>query len=95
MIIPLNKYLVVEPVKEERQENKNVVLLPEGVEVKTSPFSLVRLQTPHSESALRSGTTLVAHDHMIEKVEIRGKMHYLLLENHVVGYLGEAGVNKR
>tara|TARA_Y100000310_G_scaffold344061_1_gene454871 strand:+ start:1819 stop:2106 length:288 start_codon:yes stop_codon:yes gene_type:complete len=95
VIIPLNKYLVVEPVKEEKQENKNVVLLPEGVDIKTSPFSLVRLQTPHSESELCTGTILVVQDHMLEKVEITGKTYYLLLENYVVGCLGEAGVNKR
>jgi len=89
MLIPLNKYLVVEPIQEEQKETKNVVLLPEGVDVKTSPFSLVRLQTPHIDSPLQEGATLVVHDRMIEKVEIRGKVHYLLLENHVVGTLGE------
>jgi len=95
VIIPLNKYLVVEPVEEEKQENKNVVLLPEGVEVKTSPFSLVRLQVAHSESDLWPGTVLIVQDHMLEKVELMGETHYLLLENYVIGYLGEAGVNKR
>ena len=89
MLTPLNKYLVVEPITEEETENKNIVLLPDGVDIKTSPFSLVRLLTPHADSTLHAGMALVVHDHMVEKVEIRKKVHYLLLENHVVGFLGE------
>ena len=89
MLYPLNKYLVVEPVCEEEQD-KSTVLIPDGVELKsTSPFCAVKLLEPNMNSNLRSGMTLVAPSHMVEKAEIHGRLYYLLLESQVVGFMGE------
>ncbi len=87
MLYPLNKYLVVKPVEEEEKENSSVVLIPEGVVIKTSSFCLVELVEPNVNSTLRAGMKLVAQNHLLERAEIAGNTYYLLLENHVVGFL--------
>ena len=87
MLYPLNKYLVVKPVEEEEQENSSVVLITEGVDIKTSAFCLVELVEQNVNSTLRADMKLVAQNHILERAEIAGNTYYLLLENHVVGFL--------
>ena len=88
MLYPLNKYLVVEPVKEAEKDSHSTVLIPEGVDIKTSSFCLVTLVEPNVNSNLRPGMKLVTQSHLLETAEIAGNTYYLLLENYVVGFLG-------
>jgi hypothetical protein len=87
MIYPLNRYLVVVPIDNE-EESSSTVLIPEGVSIKASAFCLVELVEPNASSSLRKGMKLVAQSHLLERAEIAGNTYYLLLENHVVGFLG-------
>ena len=90
MLYPLNKYLVVEPIEDSKQEDQPTVLLPEGVDLKSSsPFCTVKLVEPNVTSTLRAGMTLVVHSHMIEKAEIGNQSYYLLLEGQVIGFMGD------
>ena len=89
MLFPINKYLVVEPIEQDAEASKTTVLIPDGVEVKRSRFSLVRLVEASVDSNLRPGMSLLVHDHMLEKAEVNGKTYYLLVESQVVGFLGK------
>ena len=84
MLKPMNKYLVVNPIKEE--EKQSGVLVPEEYSVDTSAFSLVTLRRSRLSYPLEPGTKLVVPTHMIEHIELFGEKHYVVLENHVVGF---------
>ena len=84
MLRPANKYLVVEPILEQKQESG--VLVPDEYRVNDSAFSLVELLATNFGSTLTSGMKLVVPTHMIEEIALFGKKHYVVLENHVVGF---------
>ena len=84
MLNPMNKYLVVNPIKEEEKESG--VLVPEDYKVDTSAFSLVTLRRSRLSYPLEPGAKLVVPTHMIEEIELFGKKHHVVLENHVVGF---------
>jgi len=89
MLFPVNRYLVVEPIEQDSEKNSSTVLVPDGIEMKTPRFSLVKLVEANSESSLLPGMSLLALSHMLENAEVNGKTYYLLLENQVVGFLGD------
>ena len=84
MLHPVNKYLVVAPILEQKQESG--VLVPDEYRVDDSAFSLVELLTATSGSTLTPGMKLIVPTHMIEELALFGKKHYVVLENHVVGF---------
>jgi co-chaperonin GroES (HSP10) len=81
---PLNKHLVVKPVEEVKTETG--VLVPQGARVDKNPYKLVEIIEVHENSLLKNGYCVVVPSHMVEEVSFYGKTHYLVLENHVVGY---------
>ena len=66
--------------------NRYLVVAP--IEHEASAFCLVELVEPNAGSSLRKGMKLIAQSHLLERAEIAGNTYYLLLENHVVGFLG-------
>ena len=84
MLRPLNKHLVVAPVEEVKTETG--VLVPQGAQVSKNPYKLVEIIEVHENSSLKNGHCVVVPSHMVEEVSFYGKTHYLVLENHVVGY---------
>ncbi len=89
MLYPLNKYLVVEPVEEEQKE-ESAVLVPDDVQVQTSPYSLMKLVEPNVDSKLRPGMRLLTHSHLIETAEISGEKYYFTTEASVIAFYEEA-----
>jgi len=85
MLIPTNNYICVNPVDEVQTDTG--VLIPEGVEINKQPFKIVDVITPNFNSRFSKGTRLIVPTHMVEEVVFSGETHYLVLENHVVGYL--------
>ena len=85
MLCPLNRYLVVEPIMEQKKESG--VLVPDDYEVEQSTYVLVTLLRTHPESNLKQDSKLVVPRHMVEEVEFFGEKHHIVLENHVVGLL--------
>ena len=83
-LVPLNNYLVVEPITEERKESG--VLLPEDYTGKVSSHCLARLLVVPKKSTLPVGCKLIAPAHMIEEIELFGEKYHVVLENHVVGF---------
>jgi len=85
MLIPTNNYICVNLVEEVQTETG--VLIPDGVEINKQPFRIVNVVTPNLNSRFSEGTRLIVPTHMVEEVVFSGQTHYLVLENHVVGYL--------
>tara|TARA_Y100001938_G_C8063322_1_gene418668 strand:- start:256 stop:519 length:264 start_codon:yes stop_codon:yes gene_type:complete len=85
MLVPLNRHLVVEPIEEVKTDSG--VLVPEGTRIDISAFKLVHVLESTIESALEKGMKVVVPTHTIEEVSFFGKTYYLVLENHVVGFL--------
>ena len=85
MLVPLNKYITVEPVDEDKTDTG--VLIPQGVKIDNNPFKVVDVIKVSAGSALESGMRVVVPSHMVETTSFFGQTHYLILENHVVGYL--------
>ena len=84
MLQPVNKHLVVKPVDETKTDTG--VLVPEGVEVNKNPYRLVEVTEVHEHSSLKKGHLIIVPTHMVEEVSFFGKTHYLVLENHVIGF---------
>ena len=85
MLVPLNKYITVEPVDEDKTDTG--VLIPEGAKVDNNPFKVVDVVKVSTGSTLESGMRIVVPSHVVETTSFFGQTHYLVLENHVVGYL--------
>jgi len=88
MLSPLNGYLCVE-LCEEKQAKEPVVLVPEGVDVVTSAYRLVKLISKHPDCSLEIGLCLLVPSHIVETVEINHCNYYLVHERHVVGTFSE------
>jgi|TARA_Y100000310_G_C20494864_1_gene721039 hypothetical protein len=85
VLYPLNKYLVVEPIEEVKKQSG--ILVPEGIDIDNSPFKLVKIIEPHIDSKLKSNMKILVSSHMIEQADFFGETYYLVLENHVVGFI--------
>jgi|TARA_Y100000310_G_scaffold343991_1_gene454411 hypothetical protein len=90
MIYPLNRYLTVKPIEQKKDEEASQILLPEVCyENSPSAYMLVEVIEQHAESKLRVGMHLVAPRSAVEVIDLGGETHYLLLENHAMGFLNE------
>ena len=88
MLIPVNKYLVVEPIREQKSQDVTI-LIPESVNIDSSRYSVVRIIKSHASSHLEEGTRLLVPTHMIEEASVFGETYHIILENHVIGFLSE------
>jgi len=88
MLVPVNKYLVVEPIREQKSQDVTI-LIPENVNIDSSRYGVVKIVKPHASSHLEEGTKLLVPKHMIEEASIFGKTYHMILENHVIGFLLE------
>ena len=84
MLYPMNRYLLVDPIKEDKKESG--ILVPEDYKEEQSAFALVKLLKTNSNSTLTEGTRLVVPVHVIEEIELFGEKHHVILENHVIGF---------
>lgn len=85
MLYPLNRHLVVDPIEEVKTDSG--VLVPEGTRINISAYKLVRILESSQDSALEKDMEVVVPTHTVEEVSFFGKTYYLVLENHVVGFL--------
>tara|TARA_R100001082_G_C4312806_1_gene137544 strand:+ start:508 stop:771 length:264 start_codon:yes stop_codon:yes gene_type:complete len=85
MLSPVNKYLLVLPITEEKKESG--VLVPDSYVEQQDSFCVAELLAANPESTLEKGERLILPRHMIEKVDVFGEIYHLVLENHVVAKL--------
>jgi len=88
MLKPLNRYVVVEPVTEEKKESG--VLVPEEYEKalnhKHHTVATVVAVNECDPVPLKKGIKIIVPTHSIEKIEAFGENYYVVLENHVIGF---------
>ncbi len=86
---PKNKYLLVEPVEEQKAEEKSsAFLLPEDYK-KVESHKLMRLikasgGSEYSTNGLKNKLILVPSQ-MVEEIKVMGKLMYLVPEHSVCG----------
>jgi co-chaperonin GroES (HSP10) len=84
MLHPMNKYLLVDPVKEEKKESG--ILVPEDYKEEQSAYALVKLLKTNTNSSLSAGMRLIVPAHIVEEIDLFGEKHHVVLENHVIGF---------
>jgi len=86
MLCPVNKYLVVRPIREKKTQD-TTILLPDNVDVNKSPHTVVEVVTPHIASNYDKGARLLVPSHSVEEVSFLGETYHIILEHHVIGFL--------
>lgn len=87
--IPFNRYILVEPIEEEEQEQNVTIVLPENYTKPLSAYLKCRVISVSRDSRLSSllskGDLIVIERRMLCNVDITEKPVYLVLENYVYG----------
>ena len=86
MLCPVNKYLVVRPIREKKTQD-TTILLPDNIDVDKSPHVVVEVITPHITSDYDKGAKLLVPSHSVEEVSFLGEIHHIISEHHVIGFL--------
>tara|TARA_R110002110_G_scaffold406282_1_gene626023 strand:+ start:669 stop:950 length:282 start_codon:yes stop_codon:yes gene_type:complete len=89
MLRPVNKYLVVEQIKQKKASEDITILLPEGSEVNQSRFAAVKVVNSMTSSPYEREAILIVPTHSVEQVDFLGESYQIVLESHVIGYISE------
>lgn len=84
MLYPMNRYLLVNPIKEDKKESG--ILVPEDYKEQQSAYALVKLLKTSTNSSLSEGMKLIVPAHIVEEIDLFGEKHHVVLENHVIGF---------
>jgi hypothetical protein len=84
-----NRYINIELVQDEIKEDNSLVVLPSDYKKPERPYALGKVidWAPDVKLILETGETIIFEKRMLNKIEVFGKMHYLILENYVYGGL--------
>lgn len=82
-----NRHIEIELVEEEQQDTKSLVVLPTDYKKPEKPYALGRVLDISKDVKLnlQVGETIIFEKRMLNKLEVFGKMHYLVLENYIYG----------
>ena len=87
---PLNRHLLLSLVKEEKEEKKSTILVPEDysetVRSRYETYGVVAI-AKDCEKIPRDyiGEKVVVDNTMVEEINIKGQTYYLILENYIYG----------
>ena len=89
MIEPVNKFILVEPIEEEAQDEQKGFLLPDDYKEPENPHKVceVLLTNPSNLLGLVPGQRIVVESHMVQGIKEGGRMNYLVQENYIMGVL--------
>ena len=82
-----NRYINIELIEDKIKEDNSLVVLPADYKRPERPYALGRVVDWASDVklSLEKGETIIFEKRMLNKIEVFGKMHYLVLENYVYG----------
>ena len=85
---PINRYLLIEK-KISEEEEKELVLLPEGYNRKQNDYEIVKVLdvAENCTSGVDPNQSIVVQSSMIEEINTGTKIYFLILENYVLGIL--------
>ena len=85
---PFNRHILLKPdVLDSAEESTVSILVPEEFKPKpTYMFAevLAMAEDCKAVSSLKVGDTILYNNSMVEEVEVKGEIYYLLLENYVL-----------
>ena len=84
-IIPINKWIHVEPEKVE-EESESLVLLPEDYKKADSHYGVFRIATSSGTHSV--GDTIIVPSHVVQSIEVRGETIHLVQSNHIMAIVG-------
>ena len=89
MIEPVNKFILVEPIEEEKKDEQKGFLLPDDYKEPANPHKVceVMLANPTNPLGLSPGERIVVESHMVQEIRAGGETNYLVQENYVIGVL--------
>jgi hypothetical protein len=81
------RYILIELVNDEQEESKSLVVLPTDYKKPEKPYGLGKVLgiARDVKFNIEVGETIVFEKRMLNKIEVFGKMNYLVLENYVYG----------
>ena len=84
---PINRYLLIE--KKEAEEEKELVLLPEGYNKKKDDHEIVKVLdvADNCATGIKPDQNVVVQSNMVEEIKVGTKSYCLILENYVLGIL--------
>ena len=84
-----NRYIMIELVEDNQEESKSLVVLPSDYKKPERPYALGKVLDVATDVKLEVevGETIIFEKRMLNKIEVFGKMYYLVLENYVYGGL--------
>ena len=82
-----NRHIEIELIEEAKQESNSLVVLPTDYKRPEKPYALGKVLgvSPDVRLSLQVGETIIFEKRMLNKLEVFGKMHYLVLENYIYG----------
>jgi len=87
-----NRYINIELIQDEIKENNSLVVLPSDYKKPEKPYALGKVidWAPDVKLLLEKGEVIIFEKRMLNKIEVYGKMHYLVLENYIYGGINTA-----
>ena len=84
---PFNRHVLIKPIKEKREEKPSLVVLPTDYKKPESPYLFAEVLdlSDDCKISLSSGDKVVIEKRTMQKIEIDGNLHYLILENYIYG----------
>jgi uncharacterized protein YrzB (UPF0473 family) len=80
---PKNKYMLVEPVEQDKiEEEKKAFFIPDE-NGKTEEYQIVRV-IEDSNLKYEPESLVLVPSHLLERIEINGQTNYLITENYVI-----------
>ena len=88
-IKPFNRYLLVSPIEENKEQNDLSIVLPESYKKAENPHVMCRVNDISDKSIyygeINTGDMIIVERRMLDKIEFSGKSAYLVLENYIYG----------
>jgi|TARA_R110001583_G_C5632907_1_gene407194 co-chaperonin GroES (HSP10) len=86
---PTNRHILVNPIEEKKEEKNSLIMLPDDYKKQESPYLACSVLAVASDSKLidsvHQNDTIIVERRMLEKIEMKGKEIYLVLDNYVMG----------
>ena len=84
---PFNRHVLIKPIKEKKQEQQTLVVLPSDYKKPESPYMLAEVLALSGDCSinLSSGDKIVFEKRTLQKIEIDNEIYYLILENYIYG----------
>ncbi len=94
---PFNRYILVEPIEEEDDNQGVAIVLPENYQKQQSAYlkcNVLQVSTDCKFNDLKAGNKIIIERRMLCSIDITEKPVYLVLENYVYGRITDENNTK-